>query len=267
MGFFLEFLGYWEAILEILILWGLYYLVYLLFKGTAAEQLIKGIIVITLIVILTRGLNLIVINWFLTRFLAISVIAFLIIFQPEVRRGLASIGRFEIFTEEKEVLDEISKATAILSKRKTGALIAIERETGLRRYVESGVSIDSRVTSELINTIFSPSTPLHDGGIIISKQRIEAAACLFPLTQAPNIPKTVGTRHRAAIGLSEETDAVIVIVSEETGEISTACGGKLTKNIDPKELTKDLESAYMPKTKKRSFKSVFKKILTKRGKK
>jgi len=172
MGFFLG----WEIILEILLLWGVYYMIYLLLKGTVAEQVLKGIIVVSVIILLTRGLNLVIINWMLTRLLAISVLAFLIIFQPEVRRGLASIGRFGVFSEEREILGEIAKAAVVLSKKKTGALIALEREIGLRRYVESGVSIDGKVTSELINTIFASNTPLHDGGIIISEQRIEAYA-------------------------------------------------------------------------------------------
>ncbi|MFH1552565.1 MAG: diadenylate cyclase CdaA [Candidatus Omnitrophota bacterium] len=256
--------GYWEIVPEILILWTVYYMVYLLLKGTAAEQVLKGIIVISVIVILTGGLNLVIINWLLTRLLAISVIAFLIIFQPEIRRGLASIGRFGIFSEERETLGEIAKASVVLSKKGTGALIAIERETGLRRYVESGVNIDSRVTSELINTIFTEKTPLHDGGIIISGQRVEAAACLFPLTQNPNIPKTMGTRHRAALGLSEETDAVVVVISEETGGISLALGGHMTKDLDPKDIAKMLEKAYMPSVRKRSFPAVVKRLLSKR---
>lgn len=249
MGFFLG----WEVVLEVLLLWGMYYTVYLLFKGTAAEQVLKGIIVISLVVLLTRGLNLVIINWMLTRLLAISVVAFLIIFQPEIRRGLARLGRFGVFPEEKEIISEISKSCTILSKRRIGGLLAIEREIGLRRYVESGVSIDSRVTSELINTIFSVTTPLHDGGIIVSHQRIEAAACLFPLTQNPDVPKSMGTRHRAAMGLSEETDAVVVVVSEETGAISVASGGRITTDIDPKNLVAMIEKAYMPRQKKRSI--------------
>ena len=257
------FLG-WEVVLEILILWGMYYTVYLLFKGTAAEQVLKGIIVISLVVLLTRGLNLVIINWMLTRLLAISVVAFLIIFQPEIRRGLARIGRFGVFSEEKETIGEIAKSCSIMSKRKVGGLIAVEREIGLRRYVESGVSVDARVTSELINTIFSVTTPLHDGGIIVSHQRIEAAACLFPLTQNSDVPKSMGTRHRAALGLSEDTDAVIVIVSEETGEISVAFAGRITTDIDPKNLGGMIEKAYMPKEKRRSVPLFFKKLVAMR---
>ncbi|MCK5450448.1 MAG: diadenylate cyclase CdaA [Candidatus Omnitrophica bacterium] len=258
-------LNYWEITLEVLILWGVYYVAYLLLRGTAAEQVLKGIIVISLVIMLTGSMNLVIINWLLTRLLAISVVAFLIIFQPEIRRGLARIGRFGMFSGEKEILGEIAKAAVVLSKRGVGALIAAEREIGLRRYVESGVSIDSVVTNELINTIFTPGTPLHDGGIIISEQRIEAAACLFPLTQNPHVSKTMGTRHRAALGLSEETDAVIIVVSEETRKISLAVGGKMTtEDVDPKNITKILEKAYTPRITKRSLPSILKKILIKR---
>lgn len=261
----LFFLGYWEIILEILILWAVYYMVYLLLKGTAAEQVLKGVIIISAIIMLTRGLNFVIINWLLTRLLAISVLAFLIIFQPEIRRGLARIGRFGIFSGEKETLGEVAKASLILSKKKIGALIAIEREIGLRRYVESGVSMDSMVTSEIINTIFAGTTPLHDGGIIISsEQRLEAAACLFPLTQNPNVPKTMGTRHRAAMGLSEETDAVVVVVSEETGGISICVGGRMVDDLDPKLVAKFLEKVYMPKTRKRSLPVVLKRLMARR---
>ena len=259
-------LGYWEMVLEVLILWGIYYFAYLLLKGTAAEQVLKGVIVITAVVMVTRGMNLVIVNWLLTRFLAISVMAFLIIFQPEIRRGLASIGRFGIFSEEREILVEIAKAAVVMSKKRIGAVIAIEREIGLRRYVESGVSVDSRVTSELINTVFFPNTPLHDGGIIISKQRIEAAACLFPLTQNSNVPKTMGTRHRAALGLSEETDAVVIVVSEETGNVSLAIGGKINQNIEHKDVAKILEKAYMPRARKSTLPAVVRRLLAKRKK-
>ena len=252
--------GYWETILEIVILWGVFYTIFLLLRDTVAEQVLKGVIIITIVVMLTRGLNLVIINWLLTRLLAISVIAFLIIFQPETRRGLAKIGRLGIFSGGREVLSEIAKAAVVLSKKRIGALIAIERETGLMRYVESGVGIDSKVTSELINTIFTQSTPLHDGGMIVAEQRIEAVACLFPLTQSPSIPRSMGTRHRAAIGLSEETDAVVVVVSEETGNISIAVGGRITREMDPKNISKFLEGVFKPRLSKTGFLDIFKKM-------
>ncbi|NQT33122.1 MAG: TIGR00159 family protein [Candidatus Omnitrophica bacterium] len=260
----MEVFNNWEMVLEVLILWGVFYTIYLLLKETAAEQVLKGIIIIGIVVMLTRGLNFVIINWLLTRLLAISVLAFLIIFQPEIRRGLARIGRFGIFSGEREILSEISKAAISLSKKKIGALIAIQREIGLRRYVESGVNVDAIVTGELINTIFSRNSPLHDGGIIVSEHRVEAAACLFPLTQNPRIPKTMGTRHRAALGLSEETDALIVIVSEETGVISLAKGGRITEIVEYKNLIPLLERAYVPRARKQSFPAVLKRLIAKR---
>lgn len=259
------FSSYWDIILEVSLLWAAFYLVFLLLKGTIAEQVLKGLIIIAVIVVVTKSLNLVIINWLLTRLLAISVIGFVIIFQPEIRRGLARLGRIGVFSEETtEVLGEIAKAATVMSKKRIGGLMAIEREIGLRRYVESGVTIDSVVTSELINTIFTANTPLHDGGVIVSQQRVEAAACLFPLTQNPNVPKTMGTRHRAALGLSEETDAVIVVVSEQTGEISIASGGRMTKDIDAKNMAKVLEKMYLPNARKSAFWSLFSKNAAKR---
>ncbi len=228
----------YSIILEIALLWLIFYMMLVLIKGTVAEQVVKGFVVISLVAVLSKTLNLNIINWIITRALGIAVISIIVIFQPEIRRGLARLGRFGVFTGESQVLEESAKAAVVLSKRKVGGLIAIEREVGLRRYIESGVEIDAVVTTELINTIFSPTTALHDGGIIVARQRIEAAACLFPLTQNPHIPKTMGTRHRAALGLSEETDAVVVVVSEETGDISIAVEGKMTRNIEHKNVVK-----------------------------
>ena len=257
----MEVLGYWEMILEIFLLWAAYYMVYLLLKGTVAEQVLKGIIIVLAVVMLTRGINLVIINWLLTRLLAISVVAFLILFQPEIRRGLARLGRFGVFSEQREVIGEVAKSSIVLAKRKVGGLIAIEREIGLIRYIESGVSVDSKVTSELINTIFSKYTPLHDGGLIIANQRVEAAACLFPLTQNPNVPKTMGTRHRAAMGLSEETDAVVIVISEETGQISLAASGKINANVDHKSFPALLDRLCIPRIKTRSLSSFTRRIL------
>lgn len=243
----------WKYILEIIILWFFYYMLLVFVQGTRAVQVLKGLIILVVIFVITQELNLETINWILTKIFTISVIAFLIIFQPELRRGLARIGQFGVFYREKEILEEISKAVVTLSKKKTGVLIAIEREIGLKPYIESGISIDSQVTSELINTIFMPNTPLHDGGVIIQGSRISAAGCLFPLTQSPHISKTLGTRHRAGIGLSEETDAVVVIVSEETGDISISVGGKLMRGVEEENLGKTLNNVYRPKRPRRSF--------------
>ncbi|NQT06247.1 MAG: TIGR00159 family protein [Candidatus Omnitrophica bacterium] len=239
-----------KFITEISILWFCYYVLMLYIKGTRTLQVLKGISIVILLFIITKWLRLDTITWIMTKMLPISILALVIIFQPELRRGLARLGQFGVFPAQEMIIDEITKSATTLSKKKIGALMAIEREIGLRPYVESGVSLDSKVTSELINTIFMPNTPLHDGGIVIEEDRIVAAGCLFPLTQEAHITKTLGTRHRAAIGLSEETDAIVVVVSEETGNISIAISGKLTRDLNREDLIKSLGNLYRPKRRK-----------------
>jgi len=226
--------------LEIAILWWVIYAILLFIKGTRAAQLLKGLIIVVLLFFLVEKLGLKAVSWILTKILALSVIGFIIIFQPEIRRGLARIGQFGVFTARDQIIDEIVKAVAWLAERKIGAIIAIEREVGLKSYIESGVHLDSRVNSELLTTIFMPNTLLHDGGVIIQLDRIVAAGCLFPLAQDPQLARQLGTRHRAAIGLTEETDAVVVVASEETGAISVVTGGKLTRDLDKESLEKVL---------------------------
>ena len=248
-----EFANVWKIILEILMLWFIYYVVFLFVRGSRTVQLLKGLIIMALLLIIPQQLGLTTISWIITKVLPISVLALLIIFQPEMRRGLAQLGQFGALLKEKRVIDEIVKSAGILSKKKIGALIAIEREVGLRPYIESGVPIDSKVTSELINTIFMPNTPLHDGGIVIQGGTIVAAGCLFPLSQDPRLSKTMGTRHRAAIGLSEETDSITVVISEQTGAISVSIAGKLTRDLDKETLSKILSNLFDNQKQKRSI--------------
>lgn len=243
----------WKIIPEIVILWFIYYVVLLFIRGSRTVQLLKGLIVITLLLVATQQLGLTTINWIITKIFPISILAFLIIFQPELRRGLTRLGQFGALLKEERIIDEIVKSVSILSKKKIGALLAIEREIGLRPYIESGVPLDSKVTSELINTIFMPNTPLHDGGIIIQGGVIIAAGCLFPLSQDPRLSKTMGTRHRAAIGLTEEADAVVVVVSEETGAISVSIAGKLTRDLDKETLSKILSNLFNGQKGKKSI--------------
>lgn len=245
----------WKPVIEIAILWFIIYRLLAFVKGTRAVQVLRGIIIIIIIFFLTQKLGFDVINWIFAKLFALSVIAFLIVFQPELRSGLARIGREKVFgsiiTEEK-VIEEIAKSASMLSKKKIGAILAIQREVSLEPYMESGVTIDSNVTSELLNTIFMPNTPLHDGGVIIHGDRIIAGGCLFPLTQNPDVSKLLGTRHRAAIGLTEETDAVCVVISEETGAVSVANAGKLTRDLDRERLINHLRALlYRPKKEKR----------------
>ncbi|MCK4248833.1 MAG: diadenylate cyclase CdaA [Candidatus Omnitrophica bacterium] len=247
-----EFLAnIWRPVVEILFMWLVLYGLLVFIKGTRAVPVVRGLILLIVLFILSQKLGLHAINWVLTKLFAFSAVAFLVIFQPELRRGLAHIGQnrfFGFFLREKEVIDQIVKAILYLSNRKIGALIAIEREVRFTAYVETGIPLDSKVSMELITTVFMPNTPLHDGAMVIKGQRIIACGCLFPLTQNPKVSKILGTRHRAGIGLTEETDAVCILVSEETGAIAMSIRGKLTRDLDEIVLRKILKNIYRPKS-------------------
>jgi diadenylate cyclase len=258
MSFILTF---WKPFLEIVILWCVFYRILLFFTGTRAVQVLKGVFIILVAFFVIQKLGLDRLSWILTKLFALSVIGFVVIFQPELRRGLARLGQhyfFGMFSWEEQTIDELIKAAVLLSKKKIGALVAIERETGLKPFIESGLELDSKVSSEMLVTIFYPTTPLHDGGVIIKEGRIVAASCLFPLSENPNIDKTLGMRHRAAIGISEETDAVCVVVSEETGAISVAASGRLIRDLDQERLGKIIRNLLRSK----SLSSVFCNIST-----
>jgi len=242
---------YWKIILEIALLWYFIYLALYFIKGTRTEQLLKGLVIIGIIFILTQQLRLESINWALTRLFPISVIALVVIFQPELRRGLTQLGQFGRYQGDLETIEEVSRATIELSKRKIGALIALEREVGLKNYSESGTPVDSKITQEIILSIFTPRSPLHDGALIIERGRIVAAGCLLPLNQEPGLSKELGTRHRAAIGLSEETDAICIVVSEETGGISISVSGKMTRDLDQQDLARVLNGMFHKQAKKK----------------
>jgi diadenylate cyclase len=221
-----------KPIIEILILWFVFYRTLVFFEGTRAFQVLRGITYLIIAYLISQILGLDTIIWLLTKFFGLSIIALLIIFQQELRQGLARLGQGHLFNislgeaEMVEVIEEIADAAYKLSKKKAGCLIAIERETKLSSYAESGVSIDGKLCSATLQSIFIPTAPLHDGGVIAKGDRIVAASCLFPLSDNPNFSKIVGTRHRAAVGLTEQTDAVVLMVSEETGEVSIACDGR-----------------------------------------
>ncbi|MFH0838906.1 MAG: diadenylate cyclase CdaA [Candidatus Omnitrophota bacterium] len=252
-------LANWKPVVEILVLWFILYRILLFIKNTRAVQLFKGLIVLAVIFLVIQELELDTLNWILTKLFALSIFAFLIIFQPELRRGLAKIGQdhlFGFFVKEERIINEIINAVINLSKKKIGALIAIERETGLKAYTESGTIIESKATAELLETIFIPNSPLHDGGVVIQQDRIAAAGCLFPLTQNQKISKTLGTRHRAAIGLTEETDAIVLVVSEETGAISISLEGGLSRDLNKDALERILKELYAPKLKGKAGKKM-----------
>lgn len=216
--------------------------------------MLRGLVVATaalvfLTLFLTEKLRLYRIQFTLQFLLEVSVFALIIIFHPELRRGLITLGQSSLFarffkTEESEILTEIIKAVVKLSKNRMGALITIERDISLSGYIEGGIKVDSEVRSEILESIFHPGSALHDGAVVIRHNRIAAAGCLFPLSDNPQIGKTMGTRHRAGIGITEETDAISIIVSEETGRISAGVRGKLTTNLDRHELEKFLRDVY-----------------------
>lgn len=240
----MQFLSYLKIGIEIIILWYVIYMMLAFIKGTRTEQLLKGIVIIGAIFVIAQQLKLDAILWVMVRLFPLSVLALIIIFQPELRRGLARLGQFGVYQEDGGIIEEISRSAGYLSEKKVGALIAVEREVGLKNYIESGVSIDGKVTKELLISIFSTKAPLHDGAVIIQQGRIVAAGCLLPLTQEANISKSLGTRHRAAIGLSEETDAVCVVVSEETGSMSISMSGKLMHDLSEENLAKLLKEIF-----------------------
>lgn len=232
------------SIADILVVSFIFYKAYGLMKETRAEQLVKGLALIIILIPISAFFKLDMLYFILNKTLTIGVLSVVIIFQPEIRRALEHIGR-SAFDEKhyfanKEIRDktinEIVIAVDNLAKTKTGALIAIEQSTGLGEVLSSGTIIDANVSSALLENIFVVNTPLHDGATIIKKGRIHAAGCVLPLTSNNTINKKLGTRHRAALGLSETSDAIVIIVSEETGIISLAVNGKLTRNFDKEKL-------------------------------
>jgi diadenylate cyclase len=243
--------------LEILILWFVIYRMLVFFEGTRAFQVLRGITYLVIAYLISQILGLDTIIWLLTKFFGLSIIAILIIFQQELRQGLARLGQGHLFTVslgEAEIIaliDEIVDAIYKLSKKKIGCLIAIQREAKLTSYTESGVAIEGKISSALLQSIFMPTTPLHDGGVIANGDMILAASCLFPLSDNPNFSKIVGTRHRAAVGLTEQTDAVVVMVSEETGEVSIACDGRFIPVANNERCFEILKELVVRSTKKK----------------
>ncbi len=238
----------WLDILDILLVWIIIYRVLLLIKGTRALHMIAGLGLLLLVSIISRYLNLYTMDWLIQSFWAYIAIAVIILFQPEIRRILAHVGSapFRPFTsaEELKSLDEIVKATISLSARKIGALIVIERDINLNQFIEIGMYLDARVSREIILSIFHPSSPLHDGAVVIKGNRLVAAGCFLPINLRSNLDKEIGTRHRAALAITEETDAVTVIVSEEKGTISIAIGNKIETKLDMVQLRAKLTSLF-----------------------
>ena len=232
--------------IEIFILAAMFYFLFRLFKGTRGSAILSGLIILfAALFAITSLSHLDVLNWLLSKLMLVISLAIVVIFQPEIRRVLARLGRQPWrngFASQKNLVEPIVQGVRILSDRKVGALIAIERDIGMRTIQDSGIRLNSAVSAELLATIFFPHTPLHDGGVIISGDRICAAGCLFPLSQRDELSKALGTRHRAAIGITEETDAIVIVVSEETGSVSVAYNGKLRRGLDEGRLRRVLSS-------------------------
>lgn len=252
-----------DDIIDILIVSYVIYKLLTIVRGTRAMQLLKGIIVIVVAWLVSSFLELKTLQWLMSQAFTYGVLAIIIIFQPELRRALEKLGSgqlFSRFTNVDEhtnniVIDEITKTANYLAKRKIGLLIVIERNTGLTEYIESGTLLNADISSELIVNIFTPNTPLHDGAVIIHGNKINAAGCYLPLSENAYISKELGTRHRAAIGMTEVSDAVCVIVSEETGQISVTVNGIIIRGLNDERLRNKLKAELSPSIKKNTSSS------------
>lgn len=252
-GLYVLFTDYLLTILDIFIVTYLLYRGYLLIAGTRAVQILLGLLVILIIAILSRFLHLTTLNWLLTNLSTYIFIAVIILFQPELRRILSQVGqnRFlnTVLDKEGLAIDEIINAVKSMAEQKVGSIIVISRETGLKNYIETGTKIDGLISEELLRNIFYHKSPLHDGAVIIEDNKISSAACYLPLSESSQLKRYHGARHRAGLGISEESDAVVVITSEETGAISIAFEGKLHYNIDQIELKNMILSYINPRVK------------------
>lgn len=237
-----------RIVVDIALVWFVIYKLFSVIRGTKAVQLLQGIFVILAIWLLSSFFELQTVQWLVYQAIDWGFLAVIILFQPEIRRALEQLGRGSLFSrysqsEEKtiqESIDAIIKSCNYMSKRRIGALMSIERETGLNDYIETGIPVGGKLTSELLTNIFIPNAPLHDGAVVIRDDEIVAAACYLPLSESPFISKELGTRHRAAMGISEVTDALTIIVSEETGHISCSKNGELHRQLDEEKLRKIL---------------------------
>jgi diadenylate cyclase len=254
----------WRPVLEIVILAvGIYYAIVLI-RGTRGAPVVTGFLLVLLaLTLVTRALNLQVLNLLLKSFFAFFGVAVLVIFQPELRRLLGELGNLPFFInlrEQRENIEVLITTVERLADVRIGMLVAIEQSIQLQEVVESGMVVDCEATPEMLETIFFPNNAIHDGGVILKQGRISRAACIFPLTQRQDLHKSLGTRHRAAIGLSEETDAVVVVVSEETGAISYAYKGQLVKGVSLEELRAFLTSVLVHAPRSRSLVEWFRAI-------
>ena len=249
---FISALFTWQNLIhliDILVIWFLIYELLLLIRGTRAVQLFRGILIIILVKVVSWYIGLSTVSWVMDQIINWGVIAIVIIFQPEIRRGLEHLGRGTFFTHnqtanetEEETIRQLDQAIQYMSKRRIGALSSIEMKTGVEEYIETGIPLDADISGALLINTFIPNTPLHDGAVIIKNNRISVAAAYLPLSDSKLIPKELGTRHRAAVGISEVTDALTIVISEETGEVSITKDNELIRNMSRNDYLKFLRA-------------------------
>ena len=235
-------------IIDILIVTVIIYFLLMMTRQTRASAVLKGLVVLLIATFVSDLLGLTALNWLLMSVVNNGAVVLVILFQPEIRKALEQLGRENSHAGEGEdqarIIDEIIQCMTDLSRRRVGALIVFEQKTGLKDVIETGTAVDARISAPLLENIFEPNTPLHDGAVVIRGTRVVAGACILTLTEGRGISRELGTRHRAAIGISETTDAIVLIVSEETGIMSMARGGRLTRHLDTKSLREILEGIY-----------------------
>ena len=235
----------WQDLVDILLVTIIVYRVLLLIRGTRAVQMLTGFGIILIAYYCSDSFRLYTLHTILVEFFNNLVLILIIVFQEEIRKALTQVGRNPFFTttntiEEVAIIEEICQAATILAQQRVGALMVIERETGLKNYIDAGTPVEARVNADLIVSIFHPTSPIHDGAIIIRNSRISSAGCLLPISRDPGIRKELGTRHRAALGLTHETDAVVIVVSEERGEISLVHHGTMLRDLNTNSLRQQL---------------------------
>lgn len=239
----------WQDFLDIgIIACGVYWIIHLI-RGTRAVQMLVGLVVIFGAYLASQTLELYTLNWVLDNFLSSVLLVTVILFQNDIRRALTEVGRGSLFGLQERVvsehtLEEVVKASTSLAQRRIGALIVLKREVGLNEYIEKGIRIEGQVSKELLGSIFAPLSPIHDGAVVIQDGRLAAAGCFLPLTSNPNVSKQFGTRHRAALGLTEETDAVVIVVSEEEGTIAVVREGQIAPRLDADALRNTLRTVF-----------------------
>jgi diadenylate cyclase len=240
----------WQDVLDILIVAFVIYRIVLLIRGTRAMQMVVGLVILGAAYVTSQILGLFTLNWLLNSFLGSLILILVVIFQTDIRRALTRVGSGQFFqffgfrASESAIAEQLTQAASWLSAHRIGGLIALEQEVGLNDYIEAGRRIDGQVSAELLETIFMPGSPLHDGAVIVKGAQILAAACLLPLSASPNVSRALGTRHRAAIGLTEESDAIVIVVSEQDGTISVAQGGSLSRGLEPSALRATLQKLH-----------------------